>query len=321
MALAQTSGTTIEDLLFEIARNLDFKLQKDVGGDGAVARLVARREGRGFVPEIEIEFAGRRYLGGDWYDLPEHLASLARLLGDVRDPVRTFAGRMGTDGMLVLSANGAEGRVLGDLTYAYSRADGMRARFSSTEQLARAGDIAGIPAVLVASLQSLNAFLRRTHPLAAPASIPVKFWNAPEHSILHRALQYLPNYLLEPFSYDPLGFAGLPPGYRTAYIVFEALEQIENEGLRTAIDNLGPAYCDDLVEQLEKIGVRALGDHFRRAWAAQRDAEADPLRFRQARRIVLDALEDEAFFQAVARYFAGRPELFEERAAGAGTLR
>src|SRR5438045_5356531 len=138
--------------------------------------------------------------------------------------------------MSSLQALGPSKRPLVDWTITCSRERAARTCEATPDEIARAEDVAGIPPGVVAGLRSLNRMLRRTvHPLAREGTVPIKFWNAPDVVVMYSALQYLPSYLLQEFDYEREALLKLPSGYRTAQIIFEMLDQIENEGMTTAI--------------------------------------------------------------------------------------
>lgn len=312
-------ANTVESILFEIARTLDFERHDPTVASykvGATAFLQAQREGRGFSPDIEWRGGKLTVRGGDWHGIPTHLLNLSKMLEQGGERVRSFAGQMNPEGVLTLQARNSSGRLLGDWTHAFSREAAALANRASPEMLAQADDTSGIPSDIVDSLLELNDFIRnRIHPLEPPGTVPVKFWNAPDHVVMCSALQYLPGRLLEAYDYDEAALATLPPGYRTAHTIFEMIEQIENEGLETAIENLGDAFRKLLLEELRRVGLPALAELFSEAWKFHPgSAKADAAKF-EAVEIAINAMldEDDATSDTICRYFSKRSDLFEQR--------
>ena len=307
---------TVESILFEIARTLDFERHDPTVASykvGATAFLQAQREGRGFSPDIEWRGGKLTVRGGDWHGIPTHLLNLSKLLEHGGERVRSFTGQMNPEGVLTLQAKNSSGRLIGDWTHAFSREAAALANHASPEMLAQADDTSGIPADIVDSLLKLNDFIRnRIHPLAPPGTVPVKFWNAPDHVVMYSALQYLPGRLLEAYDYDEAALATLPPGYRTAHTIFEMIEQIENEGLETAIENLGGAFGKALIEELRRVGLPALAELFSAAWKFHpQSVKADTAKFETAE-IEINALldYDEETVYTIWWYFSKRGFLF-----------
>src|SRR5438445_1177662 len=314
------AGTsTVEGILFEIARTVEFARQDPTTASykiGATAFLKAQRKSRGFVPDIEWRGGKCTVVGGDWYDIPAHLLNLSKLVEQSGDQVRSFAGQMNAEGVLALQAISSSGRLLDDWTHRFLREAAALANRASPEVLAHADDTSGIPADIVDSLWKLNEFVRnRIHPLAPPGTVPVKFWNAPDDVVMCSALQYLPGHLLEAYDYDRAALATLPPGYRTAHTIFEMLDQIENEGVETAIDNLDDGFHDELTRELRCVGLNPLAALFRSAWAVHPSgAKADAEKFGALEGEISSAVDDENTTETICTYFKNRSDLFEQRA-------
>lgn len=308
---------TIDGILFEIARTLDF-CRTDFPGSaryksGATAHLRARREGRWFAPEIQWKGGEMEVRGGDWYEIPTLLLDLSRLVEAGQGPVKSFTGQFSPQDVLTLQAKGAHG-LLGEWSLAFSKESTGNAQHSP-ELLAQADDVSGIPEGIVGALQDLNDWLRnRLFPLKPKVEVPVKFWNAPEPVVMWSALQYLYGYLLKPYDYDATALPALPEGYTTACTIFEMFEQIENEGLETAIENLGADYRDALVAELRRVGATELGDLFRAAWNTHPGStKADAKAFALTEARIDQAIEDEATLDVICAYFSRRADLFEQQ--------
>lgn len=171
----------------------------------------------------------------------------------------------------------------------------------------------GIPAVIVPALRTLNDFLRgRLFLLKPKAELPIRFWKIADPVVLWTALQYLYGHLLAIVDDDESALPPLPAGYATVCTIFHAFEQIDNEGVETAIGNLCPDCRDPLVAQLRGIGLDALADAFARAWATHpTGANADADAFDAAADRLHEWIEADATLQAIHRYVAGHAEAFE----------
>ena len=312
---------TIEGILFEIARTLDF-CRSEPGfpesiryKTGATAFFKARCRQRGIDLEL-IEWKGgaKQVVGGDWYEIPTLLLDLSKLLEKSHGRVKSFAGQFSPENLLTLQTNGADGP-LGEWSLQLSPTDAARARQESPELVALADDVAGIPAGIVGALQELNEWLRnRLFPLKPKATIPVKFWRIADPVVLWSALQYLYGYLLKPYGYDESALPPLPAGYTTVCTIFHAFEEIDNEGTETAIDNLGADYCDALVAELQRVGLIELGDSFRAAWRTHSEGvQPDAAAFGDIVTKLHQQIEDEVTLDAIFRYVSGHAALFEQR--------
>jgi hypothetical protein len=309
----------IERILFEIARTLDFCRndpafpESATHKEHATAHIEARRSG-GRIEMDLIEWKGGPLdvVGGDWYEIPSLLLDLSRLLESTRGPVRRFAGRFSPRNVLTLHAKGAGG-ILGEWSFELSAEAAAQARRESPELVALADDVSGIPAGAVEALRDLNGFVRdRLFPLRPRAAIPVRFWRTADPVVLWSAAQHLYGHLLARHDYDASALPPLPDGYTTICTIFHAFDQIDCEGLETAIDNLGPDYRDALVARLRLIGLDALGDSFAQAWATHpAGASAEATAFDAIAQRLESQIDDEATLQAIHRHVADHAGSFE----------
>lgn len=309
----------VDEVLFEIARTLDF-CRNDPAFPGshrhracATGHVEARLEGGRVEMEL-IEWKGgeRDVVGGDWYEIPSLLLSLSRLIEATHGAVTSFTGQFSAQDVLTLQARGTRG-VLGEWSLAFRADDAEKARQESPEASTETDEVCGIPAAIVPALRTLNDFLReRLFPLKPKAELPIRFWKIADPVVLWTALQYLYGHLLAIVDDDESALPPLPDGYATVCTIFHAFEQIDNEGVETAIGNLGPDYRDPLVAQLRGIGLDALADAFARAWAAHpTSANADADAFDAAADRLHEWIEADATLEAIHRYVAGHAEAFE----------
>lgn len=312
--------TTIDELLFEIARTLAYCRVEPAFPEstaykiGATAYIKAKPAGR-LMDMHPVQWKGgkREVCGGDWYEIPLHLLKLSRLLEATHGPVKSLTGEFSPDDVLTLRAKGAGG-VLGEWSLAYSAEAGAKAQQESPESLAQANDVSGIPQEIVGALRELNDWLRdRLFPLKPKASIPVKFWRIAEPEVLWEALQYLHGHLLKAFDYDESALPPLPAGYATVCTIFHVFEEIDNEGTETAIENLGAEYCDSLVEELRRVGLDELAELFRTAWTTHPEGrQPDAAAFEAVIDRLHEEIESEATLQAIDRYVSRHSQLFEQ---------
>ena len=313
------SPHTIEDILFEIARTLDYCRTEPAFPEsagykiGATAYIKAKRVGRRMGMDL-LEWKGGKMevVGGDWFELPTLLLDLSRLLEPAYGRVKSFTGQFNPQNVLTLQAKGAGG-VLGEWSFAFTAEEAAKVPRESPEHIAQADDVAGIPEGIVGALRKLNDRLRNSlFPLKPKAAIPIKFWKISDTVVLWSALQYLYGHILEPYGYDDAAVPPLPAGYTTVCTIFHAFEEIDNEGTETAIENLGADYCDALVAELRRVGLVGLGDLFRQAWRAHPDgAKPDAAAFENIVEKLHEAIEDDATVDAVFGYVSGHAELFE----------
>lgn len=309
----------IEDLLFEIARTLDFCRNdpafpaSSTHTRGATAHIEARSRGGAIEMDL-IAWKGGSLdvVGGDWYEIPSLLLELSRLLEPTHGPVRRFEGRFSPENVLTLRARGAGG-VLGEWAFQLSAEAAAQARKESPDLVALADDVTGIPAGAVEALRDLNDFVRdRLFPLRARATIPVKFWRTADPVVLWSAAQHLYGHLLARHEYDATAVPPLPDGYTTICTIFHAFDQIDCEGLETAIDNLGPGYHDALVARLRLVGLDALADAFTQAWAMHPSgADADAEAFDAIAERLGALIDAEATLLAIHRHAMDHADAFE----------
>jgi hypothetical protein len=105
----------------------------------------------------------------------------------------------------------------------------------------------------------------------------------------------------------------LPEGYITACTIFRAFEEIDNEGVETALENLGAEYCAALESELRRVGIAELGETFRIAWRSHPEgAQPDAVAFAEISSKLHEQIEDDATLQAIFRYMSGNARLFEQ---------
>lgn len=313
--------SSVDDILSEIARTLDFCRRDPAFPDAhrhmspATGYIKARLKGGRLHMEL-IEWKGGELEvnGGDWYEIPSLLLSLSRLVEATHDPVKSFAGQFSPQDVLTLQARGAGG-VIGEWSFAFSADDATKARQESPEALAEADDVSGVPAAIVPALRTLNQFLReRLFPLKPKSDIPIRFWKTADPTLLWTALQYLYGHLLAIVDYDESALPPLPDGYTTVCTIFHAFEEIDNEGVETALDNLGADYREPLVAQLRAIGLDPLADAFERAWATHPEsADPDAEAFDATIDRLHELIEEDATLETIQRYVAGHADAFESR--------
>lgn len=312
---------SVDELLFEIARTLDFCRRDPAFPEThrhtahATGHLKARlRNGRVEMRLVEWTGGELKVTGGDWYEMPSLLLDLSRRVGTTDEPVTSFAGQFSPQNVLTLHAKGPRG-VIGDWSLAFRADDAAQARRESPEALAEADDISGIPAAIVPALRSLNDFLRdRLYPLKPKSDIPIRFWKITDRVLLWEALQYLYGHLLALVDYDESALPPLPDGYATVCTIFHAFEEIDNEGVDTAIENLGADYLDPLATHLRGIGLDKLASAFERAWATHPEsANPDAKAFDATIDRLHELIEDDATLEAVHRYVAGHADAFESQ--------
>jgi hypothetical protein len=310
---------TVEEILFEIARTLEF-CRNDPTFPGSIAYktaatgyIKARCMRRGIEMEL-IEWKGgeKEVVGGDWYEIPALLLDLSKRIEAKHGRVKSFAGQFSPHNVLTLQAKGPDG-VLGEWSLVFSAEEAAKARQEPLELVAQADDVSGIPVGIVGGLQDLNGWLRnRLFPLKPKAAIPVKFWKISDPVVLWSALQYLYGYLLKPYDYDDSALPPLPAGYTTVCTIFHAFEEIDNEGVETAIENLGSEYCDALVAELRRVGLAQLGDSFNMAWKAHPEGtKPDSTAFDAIVTKLHEEIDDEVTLDAIHRYVGGHAQLFE----------
>ncbi len=313
--------SSVDGILSEIARTLDFCRRDPAFPDThrhtshATGHIKARlKSGRVDMELIEWKGGELAVVGGDWYEIPSLLLSLSRLVEATHGPVKSFTGQFSPQDVLTLQAKGA-GSVIGEWSFAFSADAAAKARQESPQALAAADDVSGAPAAIVPALHSLNDFLRdRLFPLKPKADIPVRFWKIADPVVLWTALQYLYGHLLALVDYDESALPPLPDGYTTVCTIFHAFEEIDNEGVETALDNLGADYREPLAAQLRGIGLDELASAFERAWATHPEsANPDAKAFDATIDRLHELIEDDATLQAVHRYVAGHADAFESR--------
>ena len=86
------------------------------------------------------------------------------------------------------------------------------------------------------------------------------------------------------------------------------------KGTETAIENLGADYCDVLVPELRRLGLRELGDSVQTAWRTHpMGTEPDSAGFEDVIAKLHEQIADDATLDAICRYVGGHAELFEQR--------
>lgn len=314
----------VERCLFEIARTLEFCRNDPAFPESipfkvdATAHVKAKSKGGKLVDLHLIEWKGgaKKVVGGDWYELPVLLQRFLELSVGGGDGMTLITVEFSPQDVLSLRLKNA-GNVLEEWSYAYSAVDGAKSREESAEDIARADDVSGVPKAIVGSLRELNTWLRdRLYPLKSRAAIPVKFWQISEPDVLWSALQYLYGHLLKPYDYDESALLVLPSGYTTACTIFNAFEQIDNEGFETGIENLGPEYCEALVAELRRVGLATLGDSFRCAWDAHPEGPSpDPAAFECVTAKIEADIEDQATMDTIHRHVSSHAASFEREDA------
>jgi hypothetical protein len=298
---------TIESILFEIARTMDY-IRHDPNATGYLkAKVVGRMMDMDL---IEWKGGKRAVIGGEWYEIPSLMREMSELLARTHGPVKSFTGQFSPQDVLTLQAKG-KGGVLGEWTLAYTR----KPRKESPELIEQAGDVSGVPESIVGALRSLNDVLRkRLFPLKPKAEIPVKFWNIADPEVQLTALQYLYLELLKPFGYDDAAVPPLPQGYTTVCTIFHVFEELDNEGFETAIENLGWGYRDSLVKELNRVGLPALGDLFSKAWLAHpKGATPNARSFKTVTAKLSDLIDDhDATLYPIHLYVVANKRLFEK---------
>src|SRR5262249_22168632 len=119
-------SNTIDGILFEIARTLDFCRAEPSFPEsiryktGATAFINALCNQRGIEMEL-IEWKGgeKQVIGGDWYEIPTLLLDLSKLLTRTHGRVKSFTGQFNPHNVLSLQARG-DGSVLGEWSFAFS---------------------------------------------------------------------------------------------------------------------------------------------------------------------------------------------------------
>lgn len=310
---------TVEGILFEIARTLDYCRTEPAFPEsagykiGATAYLKAKCAGRQMDMGL-LEWKGGKMEvhGGDWYEIPLHLLNLSKILEPTHGHVKSFIGRFDPHNVLTLQAKGSGG-LLGEWSFAFSAEEAAKVPQESPELIAQADDASGIPEGAIVGLRTLNDWLRNSlFPLKLKSALPIKFWKMSDPVVLWSALQYLYGHLLEPYGYDDAAVPPLPPGYTTVCTIFHAFEEIDNEGTRTAIDNLGADYGEALAAELRRVDLAGLGELFRTAWRVHPDgAKPDAAAFENIIEKLHEAIEGEVTLDAICRYVSSHADLFE----------
>ena len=187
---------TIDAILFEIARTLDYcrtepAFPESVGYKiGATAYLKARCKGRLMDMDL-LEWKGGKMEvhGGDWYEIPQHLLNLSKILEPTHGRVKSFTGRFDPHNVLTLQAKGSGG-VLGEWSFAFSAEEAAKVPRESVELIAAADDVSGIPEGAIVGLRTLNDWLRNSlFPLKPKSAVPIKFWTMSDPVVRWPALQ------------------------------------------------------------------------------------------------------------------------------------
>jgi hypothetical protein len=306
----------IEKLLFDIGLQLGF-VQKKWGLPWSSATVRARRN-KGFDPDITIKFAdGCTGFVAEYYDIPKFVKKIVKVI-DVDIPnVEILTIRM-SNGKMLLKALAADGKICkgGRWHYTFDR-ETENVPQPSLEQLADAKDVTNVPRAFASRLRKLNEAMRNSfYPLTPSHEIPVKFWKIKNKDIFYGALYYFPGYFfdkLDPYYYDRRPIPDLPIGYLPAYTVFESLNQLENEGLATAIANKGSNFYREVSTIYRAVGLVKLANLYRSALAAYDDDsyENPSKKFEQINSAISNAVNTQKHANSLIKYFY-RPELFEQ---------
>jgi hypothetical protein len=309
--------TPVQKLLADIGE----KLAALDNLDWPVSTITVRANRYGdYYPNVTLNGRGGRFPA--FHDVHEadsrlksaHLRKLAREIGANADLLDI---RLSSNGALVLKAFDPERKTC--------NADGWRCqiaplrkkapepRVKRTPALVASKDVTGVPLELVAALRRLHKSQLKSHPSTPPEEIPVKFWNTRDTDVFYDALQTYP-LLVEIFDNEKHPVAGLPAGYRAAYLVFRALWQRECEGLATAIANCGTKAYREVAAIYRKAGLTKLADLYLDALAAyDKDSYENPSReFVRIRSAIAKSENTQKHANTLIKYFY-RPELFETR--------